>query len=122
MRAINRASAPGGTMPKRKSADDTPKIGHNSNVTKTDATALKAYKLQHDQFDEQRAEIARDRLELRTEMREKGFDMKAFDEARRREKLTETLENATEAYQLALGQLKGTPLGDAAEHAAAQAS
>jgi hypothetical protein len=57
-------------------------------------------------------------------MREKGFDMKAFDEARRREKLTETLENATEAYQLALGQLRGTPLGDAAEasHASAPTS
>ena len=73
-------------MPRRKPSDDTPKIGHNSNVSKTDATALKAYKLQHDQFDEQRSEIARDRAELRAEMKEKGFDMKAFDEARRRAK------------------------------------
>jgi uncharacterized protein (UPF0335 family) len=98
----------------RDGKNDREKIGHNSNVSNTDATALKAYRLQHDQFDEQRTEITADRRAVRNEMREKGFDLKAFDEARRRSKLSETLENATEAYQLALGILKDTPLGQAA--------
>lgn len=92
------------------------KIGHNSSVNKTDATALHAFMLAHDHFDEQRAEISFERAEMRKEMRDKGFDMKAFDEMRRRNKIEdkERFEHTVETYAHAcglLGELAGTPLG-----------
>lgn len=105
-------------MAKRKSEPDQEqaKIGHNSQMNKTEATAVRAYNLAHDHFDEQRASISFERRELRKEMRDKGYDLGAFDEARRRvkredgERFYATAETYAAAFS-ALGPLAETPLG-----------
>jgi uncharacterized protein (UPF0335 family) len=94
------------------------KIGHNSALNKSEATQLRSYMLAHNHFDEQRAEISFERAEMRKEMRDKGFDMKAFDEMRRRDKIEDKqrFENTVDSYAHAcglLGALRDTPLGDA---------
>jgi uncharacterized protein (UPF0335 family) len=99
-------------------SDDEARIGHNSNLNESETKKLKGIIREVERIDAQVRELASERGNIYKRAKQDGFDTKALKETikLRRLNLEHRLAhlNSLDAYLEALGDLKGTPLGDAA--------
>lgn len=92
-------------------------MGHNSGTT---GDELRSAIERIERLNDERASLAADVREIMLELKGKGFNVAAVREVLRRRKMDcEKLEALDADVPLYLGQLEGTPLGDAAMERAA---
>lgn len=98
--------------------DETPKIGHNSNLTADEKLKLGGFISEIERVEAQARVLATDKSELYKSAKEAGFDTKALRHVVKMRRMGATerqeLENAIDSYAVALGDFITTDLGRAA--------
>lgn len=106
-------------------ADNTPKIGHNSNLTDQEKKKLAGAVDEIERIEAKVATLAGEKSEIYKALKEDGFDTKAVRHTIRMRKMEKSERNefeaACEAYALALGDFATTALGQAMQPQGAHA-
>lgn len=110
-------------MAKKNGADDTPKIGHNSNLTNDQKIKLSGFIAEIEHINAEAKQLSSDRSEILKAAKEDGFDTKALRHViklRAMEKSKrDDFDNSVDAYRHAMGDFITTPLGQAMQPGAA---
>ncbi|ALA16113.1 MULTISPECIES: GapR family DNA-binding domain-containing protein [Chelatococcus] len=78
-------------------SEGTPSIGHNSGAVATEE--LRSYQQRIERLEEEAKSVRDDMKEVYAEMKARGFDVKAFKEARRRQKQESDFQAVVELYE-----------------------